>query len=119
MIFFIVLLLSIIQIVELLVVGNKTVVCSGGPGTYTDVDRYNKIGSWNQTFHPADPQQIHVSWISDGKAFTVQFSTMESIQKTRLFYWSNDGEEDEMVQESEVIKKKRKTHVLQKSLIKK
>lgn len=103
MILFAVVLLSVFQIVELLVLGNKTVVCYGGPGTYTGVDRYNQIGSWNQTYHPADPQQIHVSWISDGKAFTVQFSTMEPIKRSTLVYWSDDEDENETIEGGQVL----------------
>lgn len=102
MILFILVLISVFQLAELLVVGNKTVVCYGGPGTYTDVDRYNQFGSWNQTYHPASPQQIHVSWISDGKAFTVQFSTKDSIKKSTLVYWSDDEDENETIEGGQV-----------------
>jgi hypothetical protein len=92
------------HVVDLLVINNKTVVCLGGPGTYTDVDLYNEAGFWNRTHHPTEPQQIHISWVSDGKAFTVQFSTMEPIHKSRLLYWTlnNKKEEPETVHESVV-----------------
>lgn len=93
------------QTVELLVVNNKTVVCLGGPGTYTDVDLYNEAGFWNRTHHPTEPQQIHISWISDGKAFIVQFSTMAPIQQSRLLYWAlNKDYDQEIVYSSEVSK---------------
>lgn len=85
-------------------VNNKTVVSYGGPNTYTDADRYNEGGTWNQTYHPAYPQQVHISWTSDGIAFTVQFTTMKPIQNSRLLYWSHDGLEEELVNESQVHK---------------
>ena len=77
-----------------IVVNNKTVVCYGGPGTLPSVDLYNKDGDWNRTYHPAEPQQIHTSWLSDGKAFRVQFSTMMPIEKSRLYYWFDSDEQD-------------------------
>ncbi|KAI9275224.1 Metallo-dependent phosphatase-like protein [Helicostylum pulchrum] len=95
------LLIFLIYHVNSLVVNNKTVVCYGGPQTYTGIDRYNEAGSWNQTYHEAHPQQLHISWVSDGKAFTVQFSTIKPVQRSHLMYWSYDGMEHEQVNESE------------------
>jgi hypothetical protein len=76
-----------------IVVNNKTVVCYGGPGTLPSVDLYNKDGDWNRTYHPAEPQQIHTSWLSDGKAFRVQFSTMTPVDESKLHYWFNSDEQ--------------------------
>lgn len=97
-------LIFLIYHVNSLVVNNKTVVCYGGPQTYTSVDRYNEAGTWNRTYHEAHPQQLHISWVSDGKAFTVQFSTIKPVQRSHLMYWSYDGIEQEQVNESEVIR---------------
>lgn len=94
------LLVSIaIMATKALVVNNKTVVCYGGPGTLPSVDLYNKYGDWNRTYYPAEPQQIHTSWVSNGKAIRVQFSTMSSIERSRLHYWY-DSDDDDFVYES-------------------
>lgn len=82
-----------------LVVNNKTVVCYGGPGTLPTTDLYNQDGDWNRTYYPAEPQQIHTSWVSNGKALRVQFSTMASIESSRLHYWY-DADEDNTVHDS-------------------
>ncbi|KAI8087527.1 Metallo-dependent phosphatase-like protein [Thamnidium elegans] len=95
------LLIFLIYQVNSLVVNNKTVVSYGGPKSYTSADRYNEAGSWNQTYHEAHPQQLHISWVSDGKAFTVQFSTFKPVQRSHLIYWSYDGMEHEQINESE------------------
>lgn len=85
-----------------LFVNNKTVVCYGGPGTMPSTDLYNQDGDWNRTYYPAEPQQIHTSWVSNGKAIRVQFSTMSTIESSRLQYWyeSDDNKEDDVVYES-------------------
>lgn len=89
-------------VIYCLVVNNKTVVSYGGPGTYVVTDRYNDIGDWNRTYHPQEPQQIHATWISDGMAFTVQFSTMHPVKKSLLWYWPKEKreEQEEFIQES-------------------
>ncbi|OAC98418.1 hypothetical protein MUCCIDRAFT_75579 [Mucor lusitanicus CBS 277.49] len=65
-------------------------------------DLYNQDGDWNRTYYPAEPQQIHTSWVSNGKAIRVQFSTMSTIESSRLQYWyeSDDNKEDDVVYES-------------------
>ncbi|KAI8636788.1 Metallo-dependent phosphatase-like protein [Parasitella parasitica] len=79
-----------------LVVNNKTVVSYGGPKTNVLADQYNSDGDWNRTYHPAEPQQIHTSWISEGKAIRIQFSTMASVKESRLQYWSDSGNQDDI-----------------------
>ncbi|KAL9551708.1 hypothetical protein PS6_004876 [Mucor atramentarius] len=94
------LLVSIaITATKALVVNDKTVVCYGGPGTLPSADLYNKHGDWNRTYYPAEPQQIHTSWVSNGKAIRVQFSTMSPIERSRLHYWY-DSDDDDSVYES-------------------
>ncbi|KAK4514725.1 Phosphate metabolism transcription protein [Mucor velutinosus] len=82
-----------------LVINNKTVICYGGPGTLPSTDLYNKHGDWNRTYHPAEPQQIHTSWVSNGKAIRVQFSTISSVENSRLHYWY-DSDNDDVVYEN-------------------
>jgi hypothetical protein len=101
MILFVFLLCSL-TLVNSLVVNDKTVVSYGGPKTFPVLDKYNQASDWNRTYHPEEPQQIHVSWTSDGLTFTVQFSTMQSVKKSLLWYWSKDekNEEQELIQNS-------------------
>lgn len=85
-------------------VSNKSVVSTGGPGTMVVIDMYNKDGNWKRSYHPTEPQQIHISWISEGKAFRVQFSTMKSIKQCQLHYWSLSTDEKVVINQSQVIK---------------
>lgn len=94
-------------VIHCLVVNNKTVVSYGGPKTYVVTDRYNEVGDWNRTYYSQEPQQIHATWISDGMAFTVQFSTMRPVIKALLWYWPKEKKEEgeEFIQDSLVRKK--------------
>jgi hypothetical protein len=100
-----VLLYSILYFVteDSLVVNNKTVVSYGGPKTMHIPDNYNQANNWNRTYDPEEPQQIHVSWTSDGLTFTVQFSTTQTVKKSLLWYWPKEEKsEEEFIQESKV-----------------
>jgi hypothetical protein len=54
MIFLIVLLL-VLEDVMALIVGNRSVISYGGPGTMSVFDICNKDGDWNRSYHPSEP----------------------------------------------------------------
>lgn len=58
----------------------------GGPGIASIPDEYNK-GWWNKTYHPIAPQQVHLSWLSDGTAARLQFATTDKVDRVQLIYW--------------------------------
>lgn len=77
-----------------MVINNKTVVSTGGPGLSHVMDKYNQEGNWNREYQPTEPQQIHTTWVSDGKQFKVQFSTLSNIKSASLIYWLSDEDQD-------------------------
>jgi hypothetical protein len=103
MIFLLILLVFVLKDAMALIVNNRSVDSYGDPGTMSEIDIYNKDKDWNRSYHPSEPQQIHVSWISEGKAFRVQFSTMERVQKCQLSYWSSSTDK-KIIDQSEVRK---------------
>ncbi|KAI9320919.1 Metallo-dependent phosphatase-like protein [Dichotomocladium elegans] len=45
------------------------------------------MGNWNHSRHPIQPQQIHLSWLSDGAAARIQFITVDKADHVQLMYW--------------------------------
>lgn len=90
---YLIIIIAFFQLVRANIIwNNKSVVCLGGPGTHADLDIYNSGGNWNRTYHPGEPQQIHATWVANGVALKVQFSTMVSLRKSIMQYWSEELE---------------------------
>ncbi|CDH48613.1 iron zinc purple acid phosphatase-like [Lichtheimia corymbifera JMRC:FSU:9682] len=79
---FVVLLFASI-LIQLVIAGGTG---PGGPGLASIPDKYNK-GWWNKTYSPIAPQQVHLSWLSDGTAARLQFATTEKVDRVQLIYW--------------------------------
>ncbi|KAF7722828.1 hypothetical protein EC973_002673 [Apophysomyces ossiformis] len=65
-------------------------VTTGGPSQPALLDLYNSQDDWNRTRVAEEPQQVLLSWGSDGKTFRVQFTTMISVNSVLLKYWRKD-----------------------------
>ncbi|KAI8148583.1 Metallo-dependent phosphatase-like protein [Fennellomyces sp. T-0311] len=59
----------------------------GGPGKLAFVDVFNMGGTWNRTYGRTEPQQIHMTWLSEGGSFRVQFVTTDRVDTFKLMYW--------------------------------
>lgn len=60
----------------------------GGPGEPTVLDQYNtEISRWRHDYGPTEPQQIHLTMVSDGLAYRVQFSTRAPLHAAVFQYW--------------------------------
>ena len=68
----------------------------GSPGTRAVPDQYNTNGIWNRTYGPSEPQQIHMTWISDGEGCRIQFATHEEIDDAVLRYWPDDNSDKDL-----------------------
>ena len=68
----------------------------GSPGTRAVPDQYNANGIWNRTYGPIEPQQIHMTWISDGEGCRIQFATHEEIDDAVLRYWPDDNSDKDL-----------------------
>ncbi|KAI9495565.1 Metallo-dependent phosphatase-like protein [Zychaea mexicana] len=44
-------------------------------------------GNWNRTYEHVEPQQVHLTWLSEGSAIRVQFVTTDKIDQAQLVYW--------------------------------
>ena len=44
-------------------------------------------GNWNRSYATIEPQQIHMTWLSEGEYFRVQFVTTDKVKETQLQYW--------------------------------
>ncbi|KAI8345347.1 Metallo-dependent phosphatase-like protein [Blakeslea trispora] len=61
---------------------------NGAPGQVCSADNYNILDpNWNRTYGVHEPQQISLSLIDDSHAMRVQFSTLNSIDRSILRYW--------------------------------
>lgn len=59
----------------------------GSPGVLPAPDQYNSFISWNRTYAPTEPQQIHISLGNDAKYAKIQFATTAPIKGGILKYW--------------------------------
>ncbi|KAG2217715.1 hypothetical protein INT45_009078, partial [Circinella minor] len=59
----------------------------GGPGRLAFLDVFNMGGNWNRSYATIEPQQIHMTWLSEGDYFRVQFVTTDKVKETQLQYW--------------------------------
>lgn len=60
----------------------------GGPGKLAELDTFNAAVDWGKRYAPAEPQQIHLGMLTDGRAFRVQFSTATPLKRAVFQYWS-------------------------------
>ncbi|KAI8990155.1 Metallo-dependent phosphatase-like protein [Pilobolus umbonatus] len=71
-------------------------------GYTVNLNDYYSSDEWNRTYNPFEPQQVHTSWMSEGKSFRVEFSTMGKIQSCQVHYWlKNNPQEEVFVDQSE------------------
>ncbi|ORY96948.1 Metallo-dependent phosphatase-like protein [Syncephalastrum racemosum] len=60
----------------------------GGAGQPAVLDDYNtEFSRWLHDYEPIEPQQIHLSMVSDGLAYRVQFSTLAPLHTAVFQYW--------------------------------